>query len=396
MMRKVEEAFNIISRNAVEVISDVEMLDRLKKRRALRVKFGADPTAPDIHLGHTVILQKLRQFQDLGHQVYFIIGDFTARIGDPSGQSQTRKPLLKKEIIKNSKTYQDQIFKILDRKRTKVLYNSKWLDKLGVEGIIKLSSMYTVARMIERDDFNKRFRDGISITILEFLYPLIQAYDSVMVRADIELGGSDQKFNLLVGREIQREYNQEPQIVMTMPLLEGTDGVRKMSKSYKNYIGITESPKEIFGKIMSISDELMYRYYQLLTPVSPDELVKIRRMHPRDAKVDLAKRLVATYYGEKVSEEARVEFERVFANGEFPEKIQEVSYPYGKVWIVDLLVNLDLASSKNEAKRMILQGSVKVDRNRITDTNTDLDIKAAMIIQVGKRAFRKVKPIKKR
>lgn len=395
-MRKVEEAFNIISRNAVEVISDVEMLDRLKKRRALRVKFGADPTAPDIHLGHTVILQKLRQFQDLGHQVYFIIGDFTARIGDPSGQSQTRKPLLKKEIIKNSKTYQDQIFKILDRKRTKVLYNSKWLDKLGVEGIIKLSSMYTVARMIERDDFNKRFRDGISITILEFLYPLIQAYDSVMVRADIELGGSDQKFNLLVGREIQREYNQEPQIVMTMPLLEGTDGVRKMSKSYENYIGITESPKEIFGKIMSISDELMYRYYQLLTLVSPDELVKIRRMHPRDAKVDLAKRLVATYYGEEVSEEARVEFERVFANSEFPEKIQEVSYPYGKVWIVDLLVNLDLASSKNEAKRMILQGSVKVDRNRITDTNTDLNIKAATIIQVGKRAFRKVKPIKKR
>ena len=377
----------IISRGTVEVISPEELKEKLNRRKPLRVKFGADPTAPDIHLGHTVALQKLKQFQDLGHKIVFIIGDFTARIGDPSERSEARKPLTTEEIRKNAKTYQKQVFKILDKKKTEVVFNSEWLDRMSSADILELSSHSTVAQMLARADFKERFNREIDISILEFIYPLLQAYDSIQVKADVEIGGTDQKFNLLMGRQLQRDFNQEPQIIITMPLLEGTDGVRKMSKSYDNYIGITEPPKEIFGKIMSISDELMVKYYELLTE---ENLEEVKKMHPRQAKANLAKGIVETYYGETEAEKAKGEFEKVFVKRELPEEIKEIRIREKKIWVVDLLVKSGLAISKNEAKRLISQGSVKINHKRIKDSDMDLVIDKEYIVQVGKRKFRRI------
>ena len=376
----------IIRRGTVEVISPEELKKKLKRGK-LRVKFGADPTAPDIHLGHTVVLQKLRQFQDLGHKIVFIIGDFTARIGDPSERSEARKPLTTEEIKKNARTYQKQVFKVLDKGKTEVVFNSKWLDKMSSADILELSSHSTVAQMLARADFKERFNKEIDISILEFIYPLLQAYDSIQVKADVEIGGTDQKFNLLMGRQLQRDFDQEPQVIITMPLLEGTDGVRKMSKSYGNYIGITEPPKEIFGKIMSISDQLMVKYYELLTE---ENLDKVKKMHPRQAKAKLAKDIVQKYYGEAEAEKAEQEFERVFAKRELPEEIKEIRIREKKIWVVDLLVKARLATSKNEAKRLISQGSVKIDQKRIKDSDMDLLMDKEYIVQVGKRKFSRI------
>ncbi len=377
----------IISRGTVEIISPEELKQRLNRGKPMRVKFGADPTAPDIHLGHTVVLQKLKQFQDLGHKIVFIIGDFTARIGDPSGRSEARKPLSDEEIKKNAKTYQEQVFKILDKKKTEVVFNSEWLDRMSSADVLELSSHSTVAQMLARADFKERFNREIDVSILEFLYPLLQAYDSIQVKADVEIGGTDQKFNLLMGRQLQRDFNQNPQVIITMPLLEGTDGVRKMSKSYDNYIGITEPPGEIYGKIMSISDESMLRYYELLTG---ENLEDVKRMHPRQAKANLAKGIVETYYGETKAEKAKEEFERVFVERELPEEIKQIRIRGKKIWVVDLLGKADLGTSKNEAKRLISQGSVRINRKRIKDSDMDLVVDKEYIIQVGKRKFRKI------
>ncbi len=377
----------IIRRGTVEVISPEELKEKLNRRKPLRVKFGADPTAPDIHLGHTVVLQKLKQFQNLGHQIVFIIGDFTARIGDPSERSEARKPLTTEEIKKNAKTYQKQVFKILDKGKTEVLFNSRWLDKMSSSDVLELSSHSTVAQMLARADFKERFNRETDISILEFIYPLLQAYDSIQVKADVEIGGTDQKFNLLMGRQLQRDFNQEPQVIITMPLLEGTDGVRKMSKSYGNYIGITEPPKEIFGKIMSISDELMVKYYELLTE---ENLEEVKKMHPRQAKAKLAKELVQKYYSETEAEKTEEEFEKVFVKRELPKEIKEIRIREKKIWVVDLLVKAGLAISKNEAKRLINQGSVKINQKRIKDSDMDLLMDKEYIVQVGKRKFRRI------
>jgi len=377
----------IISRGTVEVISPEELKEKLNRRKPLRVKFGADPTAPDIHLGHTVVLQKLKQFQNLGHEIVFIIGDFTARIGDPSERSEARKPLTIEEIKKNAKTYQKQVFKILDKEKTEVVFNSQWLDRMSSADILELSSHSTVAQMLARADFKERFNREIDISILEFLYPLLQAYDSIQVKADVEIGGTDQKFNLLMGRQLQRDFNQEPQVIITMPLLEGTDGVRKMSKSYDNYIGISEPPKEIFGKIMSISDQLMLKYYELLTE---ENLEEVKRMPPRQAKAELAKKIVQRYYDETEARRTDDEFVTVFVTGGLPREIKEVRISQKKIWVVDLLVKSGLATSKNEAKRLISQGSVKINQRRIKYTDMDLVIDKKYIVQVGKRKFRRI------
>jgi tyrosyl-tRNA synthetase len=378
----------IIRRGTVEVISPEELKEKLNRRKPLRVKFGADPTAPDIHLGHTVVLQKLKQFQDLGHQIVFIIGDFTARIGDPSERSETRKPLTTEEINKNAKTYQKQVFKILDKRKTEVLFNSKWFDKMSSSDVMELSSHSTVAQMLARADFKERFNREIDISILEFIYPLLQAYDSIQVKADIEIGGTDQKFNLLMGRQLQRDFDQKPQVIITMPLLEGTDGVKKMSKSYGNYIGITEPPKEIYGKIMSISDPLMLRYYELLTD---ENLDKVKKMHPRQAKAELAGKIVQRYYDEPEARKTSDEFEIVFSSTMgLPREIEEIRISQKKIWVVDLLVKSGLATSKNEAKRMIAQGSVKINQKRIKDSDMDLLMDKEYIIQVGRRKFRRI------
>lgn len=377
----------IIKRGTVEIISPEELKEKLNRRKPLRVKFGADPTAPDIHLGHTVVLQKLKQFQDLGHQIVFIIGDFTARIGDPSEKSETRKPLTLQEIKKNAKTYKKQVFRILDKRKTEVLFNSKWFDKMNLSDVMKLSSHSTVAQMLARADFKKRFNREIDISILEFIYPLLQAYDSIKVKADVEIGGTDQKFNLLMGRQLQRDFNQEPQVIITMPLLEGTDGVKKMSKSYGNYIGITELPGEIYGKIMKTSDSTMTAYCVALTGKDPEE---VEKMPPRQAKAKLAKELVQKYYNETEAEKAEEGFEKVFVKRELPEEIKEVRIREKKIWVVDLLVKADLATSKNEAKRMIAQGSVKINQKRIKDSDMDLLMDREYIVQVGRRKFRKI------
>jgi len=376
-----------IRRGTVEIISPEELKEKLASRRPLRVKFGADPTAPDIHLGHTVVLQKLKQFQDLGHQIVFIIGDFTARIGDPSERPEAREPLTTEEIEKNAKTYQKQVFKILDKKKTEVLFNSTWFDKMSLSDVVKLSSHSTVAQMLARAEFKERFNREIDISLLEFMYPLLQAYDSIRVKADVEVGGTDQKFNLLMGRQLQRDFGQEPQVVITMPLLEGIDGVRKMSKSYGNYIGITESPGEMFGKIMSISDQLMVRYYELLTEENLDE---VKRIDPRQAKAKLAREIVQKYHSETEAKKAEGEFEKVFVKRELPEKIEEIKISGKKIWVVDLLVKAGLATSKNEAKRLITQGGVKINQKRIKDSDMDLLMDKEYIVQVGRRKFRRI------
>jgi len=388
-----------VKRGAVEIISEEELIGLFKMNRPLRIKAGFDPTAPDLHLGHTVLINKMRQFQDLGHQVIFIIGDFTAMIGDPTGRNVTRPPLSKEEIIKNAKTYEEQIYKILDPTKTKIVFNSEWLQKLTAVDLIKLAATYTVARMLERDDFHKRYNNQQPIAIHEFMYPLLQGYDSVAVEADIELGGSDQKFNLLMGRELQKHFNQKAQVVLTMPLLEGLDGVQKMSKSLGNYIGITETPQEMFGKLMSISDDLMWRYFELLSFRPMSEIYNWREdvnsgANPRDFKIKLAIEIVTRFHGERAAISAHEDFVARFKRGEMPAEIPEVNvkaYDQNGLLIANLLKEAALVASTSDANRMIDSGAVKINGIKVIDKKISIKIGSNDIYQVGKRRFAKVK-----
>lgn len=374
-----------------------ELLARLQTGRPLRVKIGCDPTAPDLHLGHAVPLMKLRQFQDLGHQVVFIIGDWTARIGDPSGKSETRPPLSEEEVRANAATYLEQVGKILDVERTEVRFNNEWLGRLSSQEMIQLASRYTVARMLEREDFKVRFREGRPIRVHEFLYPLAQGYDSVAIRADVEIGGTDQTFNLLVAREIQREYGQRPQVILTMPILEGLDGVQKMSKSLGNYVGISEPPREMFGKLMSIADELMPRYCQLCLGWTEAQVEQMRRdlatgaLHPRDAKAQLARAVVARYHGEAAAREASDEFDRIFRERQTPDEVEERTIATGGIGlaVADLLLQVGLAESRAEAKRLVGQGGVTVNGERVEDARRSLG-PGEYLVKVGKRRFVKI------
>ena len=380
------DALSLIRRGTNEIISEEELAKKLASGKKLRIKLGVDPTAPDLHLGHSVIINKLKVFQDLGHQIVFLIGDFTARIGDPSGRSATRPMMTEEQIMKNIKTYQDQVFKILDREKTEVVFNSKWLNALGIEGLLKLASKHTVAQMLVRDDFEKRFKADIPISIVEFMYPLLQAYDSVALQADVELGGNDQKFNLLLGRDMQRDAGQEPQVVITMPLLVGTDGVKKMSKSYNNYIALNDKPQDMFGKLMSISDELMMFYYELLTQENLDE---IKQMHPKEAKMKLGSIIVERYWGKEAAENAKAEFNKIFANKDLPTEIEEFKCDKDKIKLSELLFVSKMVASKNEARRLIEQGGAKVDNEKVT-ADTEIEVKNGMILQAGKRKFKKI------
>ena len=388
---------NLIKRGIDELISENELLAKLKSKKQLVVKAGFDPTAPDLHLGHTVLINKLRHFQQLGHQVIFLIGDFTGMIGDPSGKNKTRPALDEADIKENAKSYKEQVFKILDPKLTDVRFNSEWSNKLGAEGIIKLASQYNLARMLERDDFNKRYKSNQTIALHEFLYPLIQANDSIALEADIELGGTDQKFNLLVGRELQRAYGQEPQVVITVPILEGLDGKNKMSKSLNNYVGIDESPNEMFGKIMSISDELMWRWFELLSFKSIEEIDALKAdqakgKNPRDIKIDLAKELIARFHDDKSANVAELEFINQFQKKKIPDDIEEISFSLSKssIPLVNLLKDCGMTSSKSEAVRMIQQGAVRIDEEKIIDTKHIISSGTSAIYQVGKRKFKKI------
>lgn len=403
--QEVEHQLHVLQRGAAEIVPETALRDKLtraiKEKRPLKVKLGLDPSAPDIHIGHTVVLHKLRQFQELGHVVQLIIGDFTGRIGDPSGRSETRKPLTEAEIEANAETYKDQIFKILDPDRTEVHYNSTWLSSLTFADVLKLASKTTVARMLERDDFEKRYRENQAIGLHEFFYPLMQGYDSVSLECDVELGGTDQKFNLLMGRQLQREYGQEEQIAMMLPLLEGLDGEKKMSKSLGNYIGIDEEPQEMYGKAMSIPDELMLRYYELVTDMSIEDLETLRRqldegtLHPRDAKMRLAKTFVRMYHGEEAAEAAERHFTTVFQKQALPDDmpvigVDQAMLENGKIWVVKLLTHLDLVPSNGEARRMIQQGAVKINEEKIDKVNADVEVEDGMIVQVGRRRFARV------
>jgi tyrosyl-tRNA synthetase len=393
----IDQSLSHIRRGCSELLLESELVDKLKTGRPLRVKAGFDPTAPDLHLGHTVLINKLRHFQELGHHVMFLIGDFTGMIGDPSGKNATRPPLSREQIAENARTYQDQVFKILDPEKTETCFNSAWFDGIGAAGMIRLAAQHTVARMLERDDFAKRFANNQPIAIHEFLYPLCQGYDSVAMRADVELGGTDQKFNLLVGRELQKHYGQVPQVILTMPLLEGTDGANKMSKSLGNYIGINEPPREIFGKLMSISDELMWRYYDLLSFRSETELAALRRQvaegaNPRGVKVGLAAELVERFHGRAEAQRAIADFEARFRQGAIPEDIAECSIAVGDgMPIAQVLRQSGLTASTSEALRMIDQGGVRIDGERISDKALVLSAGAAVVLQVGKRKFARVK-----
>ncbi|MBM4286500.1 MAG: tyrosine--tRNA ligase, partial [Deltaproteobacteria bacterium] len=397
-MKPIDEQLALIKQGCQEIIREEELEARLKKAAAtntpLRVKAGFDPTAPDLHLGHTVLIQKLKHFQDLGHQVIFLIGDFTGLIGDPSGKSETRPPLTEEQVQANAATYERQIFKILDPAKTVIDFNSRWMKPMAAQDLIRLAARHTVARMLERDDFSKRYEAHTPIAIHEFLYPLIQAYDSVALRADVELGGTDQKFNLLVGREIQREYGQEPQIVITLPLLEGLDGVQKMGKSLGNYVGIDEPPQEIFGKVMSISDDLMLRYYELLTDITPPELARLKddlaqgRQHPRQVKEDLAMTLAARYHGQAAARQAAEEFARIFRDHALPEEIEEVTIykeptsfvdagvklalKVDSFWLPHIMVAASTAATTSEAIRLIKQGAVEIDGEKVTERDKEL------------------------
>ncbi|TLY36503.1 MAG: tyrosine--tRNA ligase [Nitrospirae bacterium] len=390
-MNEVERQLALIARGAVEIISTKELGDKLaeslKDRRPLRVKAGFDPTAPDLHLGHTVLIHKLKHFQDLGHEVVFLIGDFTGMIGDPTGVSETRKPLTKEEVRQNAKTYERQIYKILDPERTIIDFNSRWMNRMTAEQLIHLSAHYSMARMLERDDFQKRYRDQKPISIHEFLYPLIQGYDSVALEADVELGGTDQKFNLLVGRELQRAYGQSPQVVLTMPLLEGTDGVRKMSKSLGNYIALEDPPEEMFGKLMSISDTLMWRYYELLTT---EDLDSVKAMHPMEAKLNLASTIVARYHSPSAAADARAEFRQKFSEREFPvESAERTVLSAEPMPLVAVITQAGLAPSKTEARRLIAQGGVELDGEKVTDGDRILPAEPGREyrLKVGKKRF---------
>ena len=410
MFKPVEEQIKLLKKGAVEIILEEDLVRKLersiKENKPLTVKAGFDPTAPDIHLGHTVLLRKMKHFQELGHNVVFLIGDFTGLIGDPSGRSATRPAMSREEINKNAETYKQQVFKILDPHKTIIDFNSRWLGALTSFDIIRLTSKYTVARILERDDFTKRFKAGLPISVHELLYPLMQAYDSVALQADVELGGTDQKFNLLVGREIQREYGQEPQVILTMPLLEGLDGVEKMSKSLGNYVGINEPPQEIFGKLMSISDELMYRYYELLTDISTDQIENWKRqakegkVNPRDLKAQLARLIVADFWGEEEGKRATEEFDRIFKHKEIPEnieeKILEISKETPQLELVETMFSLGLVPSRGEAKRLVRQGGVYLDGQRVESIDCQLDAtKPEQILKIGKRKFYRLKFILK-
>lgn len=392
-----QTAWDLISRGAEDILLETELKARLDEKRALRIKAGFDPTAPDLHLGHTVLINKLCQFQLLGHEVIFLIGDFTGMIGDPSGKNVTRPVLSCEQIEANAHTYKEQIFKILDPEKTRIAFNSEWMSKLGAEGVIKLASRHTVARMLERDDFNKRFKSNQPISIHEFLYPLVQGYDSVALRADVELGGTDQRFNLLVGRELQKAEGQAPQCILTMPLLEGLDGVNKMSKSLGNYIGIDEAPGEMFGKLMSISDDLMWRYFDLLSFRTNEEIITFKQQvasgtNPRDIKFTLCKEIVARFHGEKAAESAYAEFIARFQKGAMPEEIDEVTViaEGGAVQIPQLLKKAGLVAGTSDAMRMIRQGAVKIDGEKIEDTKREIASGTSQIYQVGKRRFARV------
>ena len=396
-INQTNEQLKIIKRGCQELLVEEEVIQKLARNHPLRIKAGFDPTAPDLHLGHTVLLNKLRQFQDLGHHILFLIGDFTGMIGDPSGKNTTRPPLTKEEVTENAKSYTAQVFKILNPEKAEIVFNSTWMDKLTAADLIRLSAAYTVARMLERDDFSKRYRENQAIALHEFLYPLIQGYDSVALKADIELGGTDQKFNLLVGRELQKHFGLAPQCILTMPLLEGLDGVNKMSKSLKNYIGITESPTEIFGKIMSVSDNLMWRYIELLSFESLDTIDNWKRtvdagQNPRDIKVIFAQEIVTRFHSKAAAENALIDFEARFKNGLIPDDIPQkaIQINGNEVTISQLLKQVDLTSSTSEAFRMIEQGGVKIDGDKISDKTLKIASGKTITIQVGKRKFARV------
>ena len=393
-MKSIEQQLEIIQRGADEILVEKELVAKLKEGRPLRIKAGFDPTAPDLHLGHTVLINKLRQFQDLGHEILFLIGDFTGMIGDPTGKSVTRPPLTKGDVEQNAQTYQQQIFKILDQEKTKVMFNSEWMDKMSGSDMIKLAASSTVARMLERDDFSKRYKGGQSIAIHEFLYPLIQGYDSVVMQADIELGGTDQKFNLLMGRQLQEQHGQKPQCVLTMPILEGLDGVQKMSKSLNNYIGIADDPKDMFGKIMSISDELMWRYFELLSfrPMSEIESFKETMQagkNPRDIKFLLAEEIISRFHNAAEATAAREAFIAQFAKNKVPEDIPELSFaaPDEGYPVANLLKDAGLCDSTSDAIRMIQQGAAKMDGEKIADKSVKIMKGTEAVFQVGKRKF---------
>ena len=393
----INEQLEIIKRGCDELIVEAEFVEKLKTGQPLRVKAGFDPTAPDLHLGHTVLISKLRQLQDLGHHVIFLIGDFTGLIGDPTGKNATRPPLTREQVADNAKTYQAQVFKILDAGKTEIAFNSTWMDKLSSAEMIKLAAKYNVARMLERDDFGKRYRSGQSIAIHEFLYPLVQGYDSVALKSDLELGGTDQKFNLLVGRELQKDYGQSSQCILTMPLLEGLDGVNKMSKSLGNYVGIAESPEQIFGKLMSISDDLMWRYIELL---SFEPLATLRKWkleveegrNPRDIKVTFAQEIVARFHNPAAAQKALADFEARFKQGEIPEDLVEIPLATGAepILLYQVLKQAGLTASTSEAMRMIEQGGVKVNGQKVSDKALKLPPGGPYVLQVGKRRFAKV------
>ncbi len=391
---------DLIKRGTFEIIPEEELVKKieksLKENKPLNIKLGCDPSRPDLHIGHSVVLRKLAQFQELGHQAILIIGDFTGMIGDPSGRNITRPALSLEETRKNGESYFEQASKILDKEKTKIVYNSEWLGKMSFEDVIKLASKYTIARMIERDDFTKRFKAGEPISVHEFLYPLAQAMDSVAIKSDVELGGTDQKFNLLVGRDIQREFGMEPQIIITMPLLVGTDGVEKMSKSYNNYIGISEAPNEIYGKTLSIPDNLIYTYFELATDISNEELKEIKaklddpKTNPRDIKRQLARAIVEAYYDEKFAKEAEEGFDKIFIKKEIPDEIPEHKINTNELNILDLILEVNFAPSKGEARRLVVQGGVTVDGEKIDDIKATIKFDKEKILKVGKRKFVKI------
>lgn len=393
MSQSIETILAELKRGVEDIYSEADLIEKLKENRPLRVKLGADPTAPDIHLGHTVVLNKLRQFQNFGHEVIFLIGDFTATVGDPSGKNATRPPLSREDVLRNAETYKEQIFKILDPQKTRIVFNSEWLGKLGTVGMIRLASNYTVARMLERDDFKKRFANQQSIAIHEFIYPLLQGHDSVALEADVELGGTDQTFNLLIGRELQKSAGQKPQVAMTLPLLVGLDGEKKMSKSLGNYIGVTEAPSEMFGKIMSISDELMWDWYNLLSFRPLVEIAQLKAgveagKNPRDVKILLAKEIIARFHNEDAANAAEQEFINRFQKGAMPDEMPEFTFE-GEIGLATLLKEAGLVPSTSEAIRSAQQGGVKIDGEKVDDVRQNAQ-KGTFVYQVGKRKFARV------
>ncbi|WP_017446094.1 tyrosine--tRNA ligase [Gayadomonas joobiniege] len=395
-MTDVTAALAEIKRGTEEILVEAELIEKLKSGKQLKIKAGFDPTAPDLHLGHTVLINKLRVFQQLGHEVIFLIGDFTGMIGDPTGKNVTRKPLTREDVLKNAETYKEQVFKILDKEKTRVVFNSEWMSQMNSADMIKLAARQTVARMLERDDFKKRYANGQSIAIHEFLYPLVQGWDSVALEADVELGGTDQKFNLLMGRELQKEEGQKPQTVIMTPLLEGLDGVQKMSKSLNNYIGITDSPNDMFGKVMSISDELMWRYFDLLSFRPLEEINELKEKvatgaNPRDVKIELAKELIARFHDDEAAERAHADFTQRFSKNAIPDEMPEltVSAPEG-IGIAALLKEAGLTASTSDAIRMIKQNAVKIDGEKVTDNKLQIEAGSQAVYQVGKRKFARI------